>query len=98
MANESDSNKPQHPSNPHINIQRIMAGIERARANGTRSGKPIGRPARVLDREAIRQRKNDGATITQLQREFKIGRGHVQRVLAQSCKESPKTKPNDRAA
>ena len=33
--------------------QRVRAGLERARISGTRSGKAIGRPRKVLDPEAI---------------------------------------------
>jgi DNA invertase Pin-like site-specific DNA recombinase len=35
--------------------ERTLAGLERARLQGTRSGKAIGRPSKVLDRDKVRQ-------------------------------------------
>jgi DNA invertase Pin-like site-specific DNA recombinase len=34
---------------------RVLAGLEHANRNGTRSGRPVGRPKVVLERERIRQ-------------------------------------------
>lgn len=35
--------------------ERVTAGVEHARRNGTRSGKPVGRPAVIMDRERVVQ-------------------------------------------
>jgi hypothetical protein len=35
--------------------ERVLAGLEHANRNGTRSGRPVGRPKVVLDQERIRQ-------------------------------------------
>lgn len=62
--------------------ERIACGMKKAQASGTRSGKAIGRPMRILNRQAVWDKRDKGASITELQNEFKLGRGHVQRVLA----------------
>lgn len=62
--------------------ERVAAGMARAKVVGTKSGKPVGRPVRIMDRQAIRDRRAEGATYTELMKQFNLGRGHVQRVLA----------------
>jgi len=39
---------------------RVVAGLRRAQERGTRSGRPIGRPQRVLDADEIRRRRAAG--------------------------------------
>ena len=39
---------------------RVVAGLRRAQERGTRSGRPIGRPRRVVDAEEVRQRRAAG--------------------------------------
>lgn len=62
--------------------ERIAGGMKKAKTSGTRSGRAIGRPMRILNRQAVWDKRDKGASITELQNEFKLGRGHVQRVLA----------------
>lgn len=63
--------------------ERIAAGLKKVRETGrTKSGKPIGRPVLIIDRQAMWDRRIEGATIRELQDEFKLSRGTVQRVLA----------------
>lgn len=62
--------------------ERIAGGMKKAKASGTRSGRAIGRPMRILNRQEIWDERDNGASITKLQKQFKLGRGHVQRVLA----------------
>jgi len=61
--------------------ERINAGIARARAKGTKSGKPIGRP-RVTPRkaQAIRAELAKGTGIVKTARLCGAGVGVVQRV------------------
>jgi putative DNA-invertase from lambdoid prophage Rac len=40
--------------------ERVRAGMARARAQGTRSGRPIGRPARTVDQEEVSRRREAG--------------------------------------
>jgi DNA invertase Pin-like site-specific DNA recombinase len=63
--------------------ERVRAGLARARAKGTKSGRPIGRPpvaASVEDRIRRERRKSKG--ILKIARELGIGVSVVQRVLA----------------
>jgi DNA invertase Pin-like site-specific DNA recombinase len=62
--------------------ERVAAGMKKAQTTGTKSGKPIGRPTRILDRQAVRDRRAQGATYTELMNQFNLGRGHVQRILS----------------
>ena len=64
--------------------ERVRAGLARARAKGTKSGRPIGRPpvaASVEDRIRRERRKSKG--MLKIARELGVGVSVVQRVLAQ---------------
>jgi DNA invertase Pin-like site-specific DNA recombinase len=62
--------------------ERIKAGLARAKAKGTRSGRPIGRPTvaqHVVDQaKALR---GAGAGILSIAKSLKIGTGTVQRIV-----------------
>ena len=63
--------------------ERIAAGMARAKANGTKSGKPIGRPriaAPIKDRIRAAHRAG-GASLRDLAAQFGVGRETVRRVL-----------------
>lgn len=40
--------------------ERVVAGIEHAKVNGTKSGKPTGRPEAIFDRYLAREMRNQG--------------------------------------
>ena len=61
--------------------ERVSAGMKNAKARGTRSGKPIGRPRRVFDHQQVRQLRQDGLVINAIARQLKLGVGTVLRVL-----------------
>ncbi len=62
--------------------ERIKAGIDRARANGTKSGKPIGRPRVLAEVEdAVRAARAEGKGIRKIAREVGVGTGTVQRLV-----------------
>lgn len=64
-------------------LERIHAGISRARQCGTKSGRPIGRPK--IDpkvENAIRASLASGKGILKTARELKLGSGTVQKVKA----------------
>jgi DNA invertase Pin-like site-specific DNA recombinase len=61
--------------------ERVSAGIRSAKAKGTRSGKPIGRPRRVFDHREVRQLRQDGLAIDAIARQIKLGVGTVLRAL-----------------
>jgi DNA invertase Pin-like site-specific DNA recombinase len=69
-------------------LERIHAGISKARQCGTKSGKPIGR-ARVDQKieNAIRASLASGKGILKTARELKVGSGTVQRVKATMVKQ-----------
>src|SRR5215472_17526922 len=64
--------------------ERIAAGIARARAKGTRSGKPFGRPRLSAEREAaVRAALADGAGIRKTARLVGTGNATVARIAAE---------------
>jgi len=66
-----------------ILIDRINAGIARARIKGTKSGKPIGRPKVSEDIvQKIKAAKENGASIRTIAREVGVSVGKVAGVLA----------------
>jgi len=60
--------------------ERIRAGIEYARQHGSRSGKPIGRPRRVFDRQKVAELRQQGLSVRQIARRLGVSRGTVFRV------------------
>lgn len=48
--------------------ERIAAGLRRAKDNGTRSGKPVGRPERSVDIERATKLRTEGATWSAIAR------------------------------
>ncbi len=58
-------------------IERVRAGMRRARLEG----RSIGRPALVLDREAILRDRQHGQSLGQLAKTYRISRATVHRVV-----------------
>src|ERR1700722_3927937 len=64
--------------------ERVRTGVERAKRNGTKSGKAIGRPRLGQDQEAAAKKLLcDGMGILKVARTLKIGTGTVSRIAAQ---------------
>jgi DNA invertase Pin-like site-specific DNA recombinase len=64
--------------------ERVCTGVARAKRNGTKSGKPIGRPRISKDKEVAAQKLlNSGMGILKVARTLKIGTGTVSRIAAQ---------------
>jgi len=64
-------------------VERVKAGLARAREKGTRSGRPIGRPRVAVGKESrIRALRRKGLGILKIAREVGVGASVVQRVLA----------------
>ena len=59
-------------------IERILAGLSRAKAEG----KTLGRPQSLTDDQckAVERRLDEGATVSALAREFKTSRNTIMRV------------------
>jgi DNA invertase Pin-like site-specific DNA recombinase len=63
--------------------ERVLSGLARARADGTRSGRPIGRPAVTeATRRAVRALLNEGLSERVIASRLGIGKGTVGRVRA----------------
>ena len=58
-------------------VERVRAGMRRARFEG----KHIGRPALQLDRESIRRQRAAGQSLGEIAKAFRISRATVSRVL-----------------
>jgi DNA invertase Pin-like site-specific DNA recombinase len=64
--------------------ERVRTGVARAKRNGTKSGKPIGRPRLSQDQEVAAQKLlSGGMGILKVARTLKIGTGTVSRISAQ---------------
>jgi DNA invertase Pin-like site-specific DNA recombinase len=63
--------------------ERVRSGVARARRNGTKSGKPIGRPRIDPGREkAVRKALASGTGILKVARSLGVGTGTVARISA----------------
>jgi DNA invertase Pin-like site-specific DNA recombinase len=80
--------------------ERIFSGLRRARSQGTRSGKPIGRPRVKLDVEKkIKDKLSRDQGITSIARELGVGIGTIMRVKRQEQgKEGSSGKTNEGSA
>ncbi len=61
--------------------ERVRAGLRRARAQGTRSGKPIGRPRRVFHRDLVASLRAEGQILRAIARTLQVSSRTVSRVL-----------------
>ncbi len=69
-----------------IIAERIHAGLARAREQGTRSGKPIGRPpTSMARRRAIVKAREAGGSIRQIAGELRMSTATVQQVLREDA-------------
>ncbi len=69
-----------------IIAERIHAGLARAREQGTKSGKPIGRPpTSMARRRAVVQAREAGGSIRQIAGELRMSTATVQQVLREDA-------------
>jgi DNA invertase Pin-like site-specific DNA recombinase len=61
--------------------ERVKAGLDRARASGTRSGRPIGRPRRQFDVERARAMRAEGRSWRAIAQALKVPRRTVERLV-----------------
>jgi putative DNA-invertase from lambdoid prophage Rac len=61
--------------------ERVSAGMKNAKARGTRSGKPIGRPRRVFDRAEVLRLRQNGLAVAKIALQMRVGVGTVARLL-----------------
>jgi hypothetical protein len=75
-----------------------MAGLEYARAYGTKSGRPIGRPKRIFDREEAIKLSQRGMSVRAIAEHLKIGSGTVVRALKSLAVGSEQPTPSETVA
>ncbi len=62
--------------------ERVRAGLDRARANGTRSGRPIGRPRRAIDVSRARAMRAEGRSWREVAMALHAPRRTIERAVA----------------
>lgn len=62
--------------------ERVLAGVEYAKRNGTKSGKPIGRPRAIFSRDEAARMKDQGISLRKIASKLGVGEGTVRRALA----------------
>lgn len=63
--------------------ERVASGLEFARRQGTRSGRPIGRPRVVFRRDRVRELRADGLSWSQIALQLGIGATTARRAYAE---------------
>lgn len=63
-------------------VERVKAGMDRARVLGTKSGREIGRPRRVFDRNAVIEMRGQGLSYSKIAAELRIGETTARRACA----------------
>jgi DNA invertase Pin-like site-specific DNA recombinase len=61
--------------------ERVRAGLDRARADGTRSAKPIGRPRAIVRRDQVAELRKQGLSWRQIASKTGASMGTVRRCL-----------------
>lgn len=64
--------------------ERVIAGLEYARTNGTKSGEPIGRPRKLFRRDQVAALRRDGLSWKQIARRLGASTGSVRRAYSHS--------------
>jgi DNA invertase Pin-like site-specific DNA recombinase len=65
--------------------ERVLAGLDYARKHGTKSGRAIGRPRKVFNRDQVRQLSAQGLSIRQIGAQLGLSRSTVSRTLEQAA-------------
>jgi len=60
---------------------KIKAGFERVRIEGTKSGNPIGRPAKTINRDLVLQCADNRYSVAEASKVMKVGRETLRRYL-----------------
>ena len=71
-----------------------MAGLDYAREHGTKSGRPVGRPKKIFDREEVVRLRQRGMSVRAIAQQLGIGSGTVVRALKNfTCQPEPRAGP-----
>ena len=65
--------------------ERVQAGLDYARKNGTKSGRAIGRPRRIYDRSKVTRLREAGLSIPKIAADMGLSVGTVAGVLKDSA-------------
>jgi DNA invertase Pin-like site-specific DNA recombinase len=60
--------------------ERVIAGIDYARAHGTKTGKPVGRPRAVFRRDEVVKLRTEGRSWSRIARQLGISSGSARRA------------------
>jgi DNA invertase Pin-like site-specific DNA recombinase len=60
--------------------ERVRAGLNRAKMQGTRSGNPVGRPKAIFDRDKVVELRGQGRSWREIARAYNAGITTVRRV------------------
>ena len=60
--------------------ERVRAGLSRAMKQGTKSGRPVGRPKVVCDRERVRELRRQGKSWREIARTCRVGVTTIRRL------------------
>jgi DNA invertase Pin-like site-specific DNA recombinase len=60
--------------------ERVIAGMEHARRNGTKSGKAVGRPKAVFDRDEVIRLRHEGLSWREIARKLRVGAATIRRA------------------
>jgi DNA invertase Pin-like site-specific DNA recombinase len=63
--------------------ERVRAGLDRARAQGTRSGRPVGRPRVIVRRDLVAELRRQGLSWSQIAKRTGISIATVRRAFAE---------------
>jgi len=61
--------------------ERVSAGMNAAKAHGTKTGNAIGRPRLIFNRDEVTRLRETGLSIEKIDRRMSIGVGTVVRAL-----------------
>ena len=65
--------------------ERVLAGLDYARKHGTKSGRAIGRPRRVFNRDQVQALAAQGLSIRQIGAQLGLSRSTVSRTLEKAA-------------
>ena len=73
--------------------ERVIAGLDHARRNGTKSGKSIGRPFKIFRRDQAVELRTKGLSFRQIGRHLGVPESTVRRTLALATAPEPSRNP-----
>ena len=63
-----------------VTSERLIAGLDNARMNGTRTGKPVGRPRVIFRKDDVVRLREEGASWSQIAKRTGISSGSARRA------------------